>query len=64
MFVKPKEGVNVRDPITKLHIPASGAEVPENTYWVRRVESGDVIRTDSPHAAAAERIISKKQSTK
>ncbi len=48
MFVKPAKGVTVRDPISKLHIPESGAEVPESSYWVRRLRSGDVVFS-SPH---------------
>lgn len=43
MFVLPAEGRPVRDPVTKRHIPASGAEVPESTYWLRRLRCGDVV---------------------
>jgi hypothetical protein len=31
-----------RDPITKRHLPAEGAEVPATGYWLRRVREGDV----------------------
>ncbi len=48
MFVKPAPGVKVRDPISKFHIPDEGAEVPESSYWIRRLRSGDVVRTAAP----------------
>jgi hypothetical protein len=44
MFVKPAEGRKVRHPITKQHLDAEGAEVPESTYWLRRLAEGDVVR--------------------
>ncbi len=50
MFVKPAKGVNVRNPDSMQleHIPATGAEVPESTYWNRRLKSGDVVRCAPP----------------
>ncbi len=45
MFVKPRPGVKVRDPHSKLHIPEGGLEVPDtDTYWARRLRDGDVVR--------------------
>lgn len=44
MFVKPAAGVKVRDPISRLHLPEEGREVPEDTYWTRRLAGGDVVR--------------------
>ena len=43
MRVKPAPGLLVRDPISKRPLPPEGAEVPESSYWVRRVASGDVV---------------------
>lgn len=43
MYVKPREGVRVRDPDTKQHIPVTGREVPESSYWLRRLADGDVV---------------------
>lgn len=50
MFVKPgphpdKPGATlvVRIPHTHALLPAEGAEVPENLFWVRRVLHGDVV---------------------
>ena len=48
MFVKPAPGRLVRDPVSKRPLPAEGAEVPENTYWIRRLACGDVISCDVP----------------
>lgn len=51
MRVKPAEGLKVRDPISKLHIPAEGCDVPESSYWVRRIRSGDVVIVPAPVVA-------------
>ncbi|NIG74035.1 DUF2635 domain-containing protein [Klebsiella sp. Ap-873] len=42
MFVKPKDGVSVRDPVKGSPLPQYGAEVPDNTFWRRRLSDGDV----------------------
>lgn len=46
MFVIPKPGFKIRDPITKRHIPQEGAFVPDNTYWRRLLAAGDVALSD------------------
>ena len=43
MFVKPAEGIQVRDPISYALLPAEGREVPESSYWTRRLADGDVV---------------------
>ncbi len=43
MFVKPRSGLKVRDPRNMWHLPETGAKVPRNTYWLRRLKSGDVV---------------------
>ena len=48
MFVKPKTGSQVRDPVTKRHLPSEGKEVPSTTYWVRRLADGDVVLAQRP----------------
>lgn len=45
MFVKPAEGLQVRDPVTRRLLPAEGKEVPENVYWIRRLRSKDIVLT-------------------
>jgi hypothetical protein len=46
MFVKPQQGVLVRDPDTMLLLPEAGAEVPESRYWARRLRDGSVIEAE------------------
>jgi len=43
MFVKPAPERKVRDPKTMHHLPATGADVPEENYWLRRLSDGDVV---------------------
>ncbi len=48
MFVKPAPGLKVRDPVSLLHLPEDGKEVPESSYWYRRLRSGDVFLASPP----------------
>jgi hypothetical protein len=44
MRVLSAPGRKVRDPISRLPIPAAGVEVSEtDTYWARRLADGDVV---------------------
>lgn len=44
MHVKPAEGLKIRDPFKKDHLPVEGREVPDDDlYWHRCVMSGDVV---------------------
>jgi hypothetical protein len=44
MFVKPAEGLKVRDPVRLDHLPPEGREVPDtDLYWARARLVGDVI---------------------
>jgi hypothetical protein len=43
MFVRPANGLTVRDPETRKALPVSGAAVPRSTYWQRRLACGDVV---------------------
>lgn len=52
MYVKPAEGLQVRDPRNAVPLPAEGAEVPRSRYWVRRLRDGDVIEGKRPKAAS------------
>lgn len=48
MKVKPADPTAViRDPITKLPLPAEGGEVPDNIFWTRRLIAGEVVRIDT-----------------
>lgn len=46
MKVKPRPGLIVRDPISRIPLPVAGADVPESEYWVRRLLDGDVVGAD------------------
>jgi hypothetical protein len=50
MFVKPKPGgPKVRRPDPPFtHVPPEGMEVPEESYWVRRVMDGDLVVVEPP----------------
>jgi hypothetical protein len=52
LFVKPASpGLIIRMPETLNGVrllPDEGAEVPENSYWLRRLLFGDVIKTERP----------------
>jgi hypothetical protein len=52
MFVKPAPGLKVRDPVSRLHLPLGGAEVPNTSFWIRRLQCGDVIEAKPPQPSA------------
>lgn len=52
MFVKPNNGLSVRDPVKGSPLPEGGAEVPDNTFWQRRLRDGDVVKAE-PQAATS-----------
>lgn len=43
----------VRDPITRLPLPAEGEAKPLDTYWCRRLADGDVVMVTGPAPASA-----------
>jgi hypothetical protein len=60
MFVKPGPNralpgtlLRVRIPHTLALLPDTGAEVPENGFWIQRLNQGDVVLADAPAAEAA-----------
>jgi hypothetical protein len=51
MFVIPKPGVRVRRPVPPYaHVPVEGLEVPEESYWLRKVSDGDLLIGQPPVA--------------
>lgn len=42
MYVKPKDGLSVRDPVKGVALPVEGAEVQDSIFWRRRLRDGDV----------------------
>ncbi|SPD73815.1 conserved hypothetical protein [uncultured Desulfobacterium sp.] len=44
IFVKPANaGLKIRMPGTGAVLPADGAEVPNSSFWLRRIADGDVV---------------------
>ncbi len=44
LYVKPAHpGAVVRDPRSLAMLPAQGGRVPASSYWVRRLNAGDVV---------------------
>jgi hypothetical protein len=41
-FIKPVSGVTVRDPETLEPLTESGELKPKNSYWLRRLNDGDI----------------------
>lgn len=37
------EGLMVLNPVTYWYLPSQGAEVLMDSYWVRRLQDGDVV---------------------
>lgn len=53
LFVKPAPGLRVRNPERNGELlPADGASVPRNSYWLRRLRDGDVQEAQVPRAQA------------
>jgi hypothetical protein len=48
MYVVPKKGLSVPYPQSREHLPAEGATVPRESYWLRRVTEGDVVEGQAP----------------
>lgn len=49
LHVKPAEGRQVRREDGSI-IPAEGAQVPNSTYYRRRIKDGDLVKVDSKTA--------------
>lgn len=52
-YLIPKDGRNVRDPLTGKALPADGASKPKTAYWIRRVRDGDVEEGEAPSDTTA-----------
>ena len=40
--LKPKKGLRVKDPFSKIPLKAEGTSKALSTYWRRRINAGDV----------------------
>lgn len=55
MFVKPKNSETVvRDPQTRALLPADGRNVPDSTFWRRRLADGDVVEAEPAKKPSAD----------
>lgn len=53
MYIKPRAGLKVFDPVRKQFMPEEGMEVDEHDlYWARRLRDRDVERTTAPGAGS------------
>ena len=53
IFVKPAAGMRVVNPATGLPLPVDGETVENGTYWIRRLNDGDVTQEEAPAAPTA-----------
>lgn len=64
VFVKPKEGLRVVKPETRLQLAAEGEEVIDSSYWRRREMDGDVTieeaKVEKKEVKKAELMLAKK----
>lgn len=60
IFVKPAEGLRVVNPATGQPLPAEGEVVENGTYWIRRLDDGDVTE-EAPPATPPVKANSKKE---
>lgn len=44
IFIIPKQGLKVIDPLTRTPIASEGQNVEKTVYWQRRILSGDVVQ--------------------
>lgn len=54
MYIKPRPGLTVFDPVRKQFMPEEGMPVDENDlYWAARLRDGDVVQVDAAGAQAS-----------
>jgi hypothetical protein len=53
MKVKPVDpNAVIRDPQTRVQLPAEGCDVPDNVFWNRRLLAKEIVRIDNEAATA------------
>lgn len=58
MRVKPADpNAVIRDPHTRQVLPAEGGDVPETSFWIRRLRAGEVVRVESAEPTGTEPAI-------
>lgn len=51
MKLAPRTGMVVIDPATNQALPVDGIDVEMSSYWIRRLNDGDVIQAEEQKAA-------------
>jgi Protein of unknown function (DUF2635) len=51
IYVKPAEGLLLRDEYSGQHIPAEGAHVKDTTLTQRRLARGELVKADEPRSS-------------
>lgn len=59
-ILKPSDGLIVRDPDTLEPLPVEGAVKPLSSYWLRRIDCGDVTIELAGSAGAKTKTSSEK----
>lgn len=52
LYLIPKTGVTVRDPLNGKPLATAGETKPRTSYWLRRLRAGDVVEGKAPKTAA------------
>jgi len=42
----------IRDPVTKRQLPAKGGEVPDSSFWIRRLQASEIRPMTAEEIAA------------
>lgn len=61
MKIKPVEGRVVRDPRTMQILPEEGRDVPDTSFWHRRIRDGDVTVEDAPAETPHHRSVPRRE---
>lgn len=56
LFLKPGNGLIVRDPESGALMPAAGQWKTDNEFWRRRLRDGDVIEAKPPAEKSAAKL--------
>ena len=62
--VKPRDGVSVRRVENGTKIPLQGADVPDNSYYQRRIADGDLIKIKPSKTVATKKTTDEKSKAK
>lgn len=63
-FLKPKEGLLIRDPTTKIILSAEGGLIEMTNFWNRRVLDGTVEVVKSVQKKIVPNLVTKKEDDK